>query len=127
MILWNLKTYLLILIRNTKGYRCGAFTSKAWSSCNSYVSDQNTFLFSLEFQERYFNYDGNYAFYDNSSYGPCFGSSGSTDKSDLFIGDSFNNGNCYCNFPYYFSGTRVRSLSGGYFTFKVDEMEVYEI
>ena len=37
----NGKGYTLTLVRNTKGYRCGGFTSKSWSSCNSNVNDPN--------------------------------------------------------------------------------------
>ena len=119
----NNKGYTLTLIRNTRGYRCGGFTSKNWSSCNSTVNDPNAFLFSLEYKEKYPSYDGTNAIYDHSSYGPTFGS-----NTDLYIVNSCrqNNSN-QCNFPYYYCGTRARGLSGGTYNFKVDDLEVYQI
>ena len=35
------KGYTLTLIINTKGYRCGAFISQSWTSCNKYINDPN--------------------------------------------------------------------------------------
>ena len=61
----NNKGYTLTLIRNTKGYRCGGFTSQSWSSSGNYKADPNAFLFSLEFKEYYPTYDGTNAIYDN--------------------------------------------------------------
>ena len=64
----------LSLIRNTKGYRCGGFTSKSWcnyyNSYSTYTQDSNAFLFSLDYKEQYFNYDGQNALYDYSGLGP---------------------------------------------------------
>ena len=119
----NNKGYTLTLIRNTKGYRCGGFISKSWSSCGNYVNDPNAFLFSLDYKEQYFPYEGNNAFYDNSSYGPTFGNG-----HDLYISNNCSsNYSSYCNFPYAYSGTKARVLSGGYYCFKVHEIEVYQI
>ena len=63
----NGQGYTLTLIRNTKGYRCGAFITKSWGSSNGYINDPNAFLFSLEYKEQYFTYDGTNAI--GSSYG----------------------------------------------------------
>ena len=119
----NGQGYTLTLIRNTKGYRCGAFITKSWGSSNGYINDPNAFLFSLEYKEQYFTYDGTYAIYDHSSYGPFFGNNG-----DLCISNNCrqNNSN-YCNFPYTYKGNKYRCLSGGWYNFKVDELEVYRI
>ena len=111
------------MVRNTKGYRCGGFTSKSWSSCGGYVEDSNAFLFSLEFKEKYPSYDGKNAIYDVYNYGPTFGNG-----YDLYIADGCHgNNSSYCNFPYAFCGTRARALSGGAYNFRVDELEVYQI
>ena len=119
----NYQGYTLSLIRNTKGYRCGGFTSKNWTSCGNYVNDPNAFLFSLEYKEQYFTYDGNNAIYDNGSYGPSFGNG-----CDLNIANNCTqNISSYCNFPYTYSGVKVRVLSGGFYYFKVNEIEVYKI
>ena len=114
----------LSLIRNTKGFRCGGFTTQSWSSSGSNLNDNYAFLFSLDYKECYFNYDGKNAIYDNSGLGPCFGNSG----NDLYIANQCRqNYSSYCNFPYCYDGIRVRVLSGGYYNFKVHEIEVFKI
>ena len=119
----NGQGYTLTLIKNTKGYRCGAFITQSWSSSGSNIKDQNAFLFSLEYKEYYPTYDGTNAIYDYSSYGPTFGS-----NNDLYIANGFlNNNSSYTNFPYYYCGTRARCLTGGSYNFKVKELEVYKI
>ena len=119
----NSKGYTLSLIRNTKGYRCGGFTSQSWGSRGSYVNDVNAFLFSLDYKEQYFTYDGNNAIYDYSSYGPTFGNG-----CDLYIANSCSqNYSSYCNFPYSYAGNITRILTGGFYNFKVNEIEVYQI
>ena len=119
----NSKGYTLTLIRNTRGYRCGGFTTQSWGSRGSNVNDSNAFLFSLEFKEKYPSYDGSNAIYDHGSYGPTFGST-----TDLCIANGcFGNNSSQCNFPYYYCGTRARALSGGSNNFRVNELEVYQI
>ena len=119
----NYQGYTLSLIRNTKGYRCGGFTSKNWTSCGNYVNDPNAFLFSLEYKEQYFTCDGINAIYDNGSYGPTFGNG-----NDLYIANNCTqNNSSYCNFPYSYGGVRARVLNGGFYTLKVNEIEVYKI
>lgn len=119
----NNKGYTLTLIRNTKGYRCGGFTSQSWSSSGSYKNDPSAFLFSLEFKEYYPTYDGTNAIYDNSGNGPTFGSG-----YDLcIVNGCYNSNSNYCQFPYSYCGARQRALTGGVYNFKVNEIEVYKI
>ena len=119
----NSKGYTLTLVRTNKGYRCGGFTSQSWSSSGSNIDDQNAFLFSLDYKEQYFTNDGKNAIYDNSSYGPTFGNT-----HDLYIANGCSqNYSSYCDFPYAYSGVKPRILSGGFYNFKVNEMEVYQI
>ena len=121
----NNKGYTLSLIRSTKGFRFGGFTTQSWSSSGSYINDVNAFLFSLDFKECYFTYEGLNAIYDYSSYGPTFGSG-----HDLCIANQCTqNNSSYCNFPYSYGGGIVgnRILTGGYYCFKVQEIEVYKI
>ena len=115
----------LTIIRTNKGFRCGGFASKDWQSSNSNIDDENAFLFSLDYKEQYFPNEGKYALYDYYTYGPTFGST-----NDLYIADGCsNNYSSYSNFPYYFGGKSCfcRALTGGYYNFKVDELEVYKI
>ena len=115
----------LTLIRTNKGFRCGGFASKPWQSSNSNITDENAFIFSLEYKEQYFPNEGQNALYDYYTYGPTFGST-----SDLYIADQCaHNYSSYSNFPYYYGGKSCfcRGLTGGYYNFKVDEIEVYKI
>ena len=119
----NSKGYTLTLVRTNKGYRSGGFTSQSWTSSGGNIDDQNAFLFSLDYKEQYFTNDGKNAIYDNSSYGPTFGNT-----HDLYIANGCSqNYSSYCDFPYAYSGVKPRILSGGFYNFKVNEMEVYQI
>ena len=120
----NNRENTLTLVRTTKGYRCGGFTTQKWSSRSSYVNDKNAFLFSLEFKEMYpINNDGINAIYDSSDRQATFGNG-----HDLYIANSCSqNYSSYCNFPYAYHGLKQRSLTGGVYNFKVDDMEVYQI
>lgn len=119
----NSKGYTLTLVRTNKGYRSGGFTSQSWTSSGSNIDDQNAFLFSLDYKEQYFTNDGKNAIYDNSSYGPTFGNT-----HDLYIANGCSqNYSSYCDFPYAYSGVKPRILSGGFYNFKVNEIEVYQI
>ena len=119
----NSKGPTLSLIRTTKGYRFGGYTSVSWGSRGSCVGDPNAFIFSLEFKEKYISNDGENAIYDDGSYGPSFGSG-----NDFRIANQCNNNyNSICNYPYNYYGTRARGLTGGVYQFKVSEIEVYKI
>ena len=73
----------LTLIRNTKGFRFGGFTTQSWSNSNNYKKDPYAFLFSLDYKEYYPSYDGKNAIYDDSRCGPRFG------DDDIEIRDNF--------------------------------------
>ena len=120
----NNKGYTVTLIRTTKGYRCGGFTTQNWSSRGSYVNDVNAFLFSLEFKEMYpINQEGTNAIYDSSDRQATFGNG-----HDLYIANNCSqNYSSTCNFPYAYHGLKQRCLTGGVYNFKVDDMEVYLI
>ena len=105
----NGQGYTLTLIRNTLGYRSGGFTTQSWNSYGNYIGDNNAFLFSLDYKECYFTFDGINAIYDNSGNGPS------------------QNNSSYCNFPYSYGGGKYRVFTGGYYNFKVHEIEVYQI
>ena len=100
----------LSLIRNTKGYKCGGFTSKIW--CN-YYNSYKSFLFSLDYKEQYFTYDAQNSIYDYSSLGTSFR------NNYLYISNNCSqNMSSYSNFPFYYSGNKMRALTGGYYNFK---------
>ena len=121
----NNKGNTISLIRTTKGFRFGGFTTQSWSSSSSYKNDNNAFVFSLDYNQCYYTYEGMNAIYDISGYGPTFGNG-----HDFCIANqctqNFSN---YCNFPYGYGGgdIRARILTGGYYCFKVQEIEVFQI
>ena len=120
----NNKGYTVTLVRTTKGYRCGGFTTQSWSSRGNYANDVNAFLFSLEFKEMYpINQEGTNAIYDSSDRQATFGNG-----QDLYIANNCSqNYSSSCNFPYAYHGLKQRCLTGGVYNFKVDDMEVYQI
>ena len=118
----NKKGYTLTLVRTTRGFRCGGFTTQNWTSSGKFKKDINAFLFSLEYKEYYPSYDGTNAIYDADGYGPTFGMG-----HDLYISSNCCKNNSKCGFPSSYYGTRYRSLSGGVDIFKVNEIEVYKI
>ena len=60
----NNKGATLTLIRNTKGFRFGGFTTQSWSNSNNNKKDPYAFLFSLDYKEYYPSYDGEKAIYE---------------------------------------------------------------
>jgi hypothetical protein len=103
---------------------------------NSFISDQNTFIFSLDSKEKYNlkqNLKGQYAIYHstNNLYGCCFGYCG----DDLAVGNHFLKGNnSYCcgnGDTYYSFETDNYKMIGdetkGKIYFKIAELEVYKV
>ena len=73
------KPATLTIIRTTKGYIFGGYTSSAWDSTGIYKADPNAFLFSLlnvrsAPQLMPVQVGGTKSIYCNASYGPTFGS-----------------------------------------------------
>ena len=67
----------------------------------------------LYYKEYYLSYDGSNVIYDNSSYGPTFGSG-----HDSHIHNNRTSNNSSRNFPTSYGGTRYRGLTGGVSSFK---------
>lgn len=78
----------LTVIKTTKGYIFGGFTTKTWQSNGGYVTDPNAFLFSLINKDSkpfkvLCSDGGKHAINCDSCFGPCFGG------NDKFIKDIF--------------------------------------
>ena len=76
----------------------------------------------LYYKEYYLSYDGSNAIYDNSSYGPTFGSG-----HDLYIYNNCTSNNSSCNFPTSYCGTRYRGLTGGVSSFKTTSQKFIKL
>ena len=69
--------------------RFGGFTDAQWEqSSGNYKTGSNGFIFSLDYNEIYYNKDNQYNIYCHSGYGPTFGGG-----FDFYICDSCNSSN----------------------------------
>ena len=99
----------------------------SWASTNGYREDKDAFIFALDTHQKFVQYTNfNYAIYDNSSYGPTFGSG-----YDLYIANgckSNQSSYCYSNSSYgfYYSYNLINTGSQQT-TFQVADYEVYLI
>jgi len=125
------------IIKINNGRIIGGYTAIPWKlEDNSFISDQNTFIFSLDSKEKYNlkqSLKGQYAIYHstNNLYCCCFGYCG----DDLAVGNGFLKGNnSYCcgnGDTYYSFETDNYKMIGdetkGKISFKIDELEVYKV
>ena len=123
----NGKGATITFVKTTAGKRVGGFTMVPWTSANSYKADPDSFIFSLDTYQKFVQYKnfGN-AIYDNSSYGPTFGSG-----HDLYIADqckSNTSSYCYSNHSYgFYNSYNLINPGNQQTTFQVSDYEVYLI
>lgn len=115
----------LTVIKDSRGYIFGGFTTVGWAQTSSYYSDSNAFLFTLHNPHsipptKFTGSDSN-AIYCNSSYGPTFGSG-----HDIYVDSSFSS--CSISFPSTFRDTtgKGNAIFTGNTSFDVSEMEVWQ-
>ena len=118
------------LFKNEKGYIFGGYASTDWTSCNSYKSAPDSFIFILTNiygtePTKFPNSDSSYSIFDYSSYGPTFGNS-----CDIHI---YKN-STFSIFPSSYQdilGKGNSILTGNSndnnFNFKLKEIEVFKI
>ena len=123
------------IIKTENGRIIGGYTTIPWSDrYDAYISDKDSFIFSVDSKEKYNlkkELDGKYAIYHDNGYCCCFGYCG----DDLAIGNNFLKGkNSYCcgnGDNYYSFETNNNNLIGinqkGRINFKIFEMEIYKI
>jgi hypothetical protein len=120
----------ITVLRSTSGYLFGGYASQSWKSTNTSINAPNSFLFLLTNangnQPTKFLYNNNgQALYDNSGYGPTFGS-----NHDLHISNGSNaNTNSYCNLGGSYTdtiGLGQATFTGGR-TFQITEIEVFKL
>jgi len=120
----------MTVLRSTNGYLFGGYASQSWQSTNTSINAPNSFLFLLTNangnQPTKFLYNNNgQALYDNSGYGPTFGS-----NHDLCISNGSNsNANSYCTLGSSYTdtiGLGKATFTGGY-NFQINEIEVFKL
>ena len=129
------KSPTISIIKTEKGKIIGGYTTIPWINENiSYISDENTFIFSVDSKEKYNvkkKLNGKNAVYHSSSWCCCFGYCG----NDLAVGDKFLQGNnSYCcgnGDNYYSFETTNNKMFGtsniGKIEFKISELEIFKI
>lgn len=117
----------LTLIKTTKSYIFGGYTSRLWNECkennNYYKYDSNSFLISLTSQPiRLDIINKNYSIYTWSLYGPTFGNG-----YDIYIADLSNQHRFSNTRPSGTYGNYDKNLLAGERNFQTVEIETYTI
>ena len=115
----------ITIIRTDQELRFGGYTTKTWNCDNDCKEDNEAFLFSLNNKKKYNVKKGTEcAIYCNKDYGPSFG-----EGFDLCLCDNYMGINgSYSHFPTsYGKGYKSNELTGGNFSFRVLDAEVYQV
>ena len=118
--------YTVSILQTTKGYIFGGYTEKTWEndSCGTYIKDDNSFVFSIDYMKIYKHVKGTEAIYHNDNCGPtfsyCFYLQKNFSKNENFSGKKFSAALYYSGFK------RNYELSGEEY-FSLDEIEVFQI
>ena len=125
--LCDFKGPTLTIIKTSNGKRIGGFTYKDWNkNTNAFISDNKSFLFDLDQNQRYNVVNADKAIWSEAEYGPIFGA-----NHDLVIyqncfveqkgGYYYKPNNSYYDYSNCSDGNKSQIF------FKVEEMEVYQI
>ena len=114
----------LTIIKSTNGNIFGGYTGAAWSSSGDYISDTNSFIFSLINQSndpfKAKCTDNQYEIVGNESHGPTY-------CSAFHISSNSNtNLNSFSSFGSYIHGTYGDAILAGSKNFQTVEIEVFE-
>jgi len=115
----------IILIRSTSKKVFGGYTDVSWNRDDQYQSTDKSFLFSMDFKEKFKLKPGHaqYAIKGSKELGPCFGGG-----HDLRLSPDFKSEECsgYIGFSYEAGGKYASDIYGDT-SFFVDEIEVYKV
>ena len=125
----------LTIIKTTKGYIFGGYTSVAWNSASTWKADRNAFIFSLVNIRSMpllipVKNGDQYSINCNGAYGPTFGGS-----HDIHIANNSNTSNISYSklgFSYNFTSfslqtTEANSFLAGSYYFQTSEIEVFQL
>lgn len=113
------------IIKTDQGLRFGGYTTKTWNYDEECKSDDEAFLFSMDYKKKYLiNKYTDCAIYCHPEYGPTFG-----EGFDLCLCDNYMGVNgSYSNFPKsYGKGNPTHELTGKNPYFRIADVEVYQI
>ena len=122
------KKNTLTLVRTSLGKVCGGFTTQNWHVVGGFKKDDNAFLFSVDRKMKFPVRSPFQAIYTNSNYMITFGQG-----HDLYIASGCNkNQISYSNLNVTYDASRipaneVKSVLGGAYNFKVEELEIFEV
>ena len=109
-------------VKATNGRKFGGFANQAFNSNNGWISDQNCFVFSLNYHECYYYNNNGYMIYGSSSCGPYWGSG-----NDLCLaGGCGSDATSDTNDGSFDYKGRTHALSGGT-SFQAVDYETYEL
>ena len=121
------KSPTITIIKTTKGYRFGGYTTKCWIKATrwEYFKDSEAFLFSFFHNKKYIIRNSNEdAIGCHEIRGPSFG----YDAKDIYIWEGCTQTNeNRCETPYSYLTTQKSELTNGDVHFQVDHYEVYII
>ena len=111
----------LTFISTSDNKKIGGFLSKSFGGNQGNISDNNAFLFSLNYNEKYPSLNQAYNYDDSDKLGPKFG------NTCIIIKDKFlNNKNSYYH-PYTCRYDFAKRNNNTVFHFKTLDLEVYQI
>ena len=114
------------IIKTTKGLKFGGYTEKTWENdSGTWIIDDKSFVFSLEYMKIYNHIQGKNAIYHDNKFGPSF-------VGCYYQKINFNENS---NYTYgkedsnnFFSGfSRNYELTNGESNFTIEETEVFKV
>ena len=117
----------ITVIQTTKGYKFGGYAEQTWEnhSDGSWIKDDKSFVFSIDYMKIYNHVNGTDAILHNNSYGPSF-------QYCIYLYNDFSKNKNYTdvknNANSNYSGfNRDYELNDGERYFSVSEIEVFQI
>ena len=113
------------IIQTTKGYKFGGYAEQTWEnhSDGSWIKDDKSFVFSIDYMKIYNHVNGTHAIYRSNNNGPTFDSCIYLRK-DFSKNENETSGKNSAN--YHYSGfNRDYELNDGEVDFSVAEIEVF--
>ena len=119
--LCDYKGSTLTIISTSDNKKIGGFLSKSFGGNQDYISDNNAFLFSLNYNQKYPSLNQGNNYQDLKFQGPIFGS------TSIYIENNFlsSNRNRYCSYTKRYDFGRRNNDKDFYF--KVINLEIYQI
>lgn len=112
----------VIILKTTRGFVFGGYTSESWDKSGEFKCDNDSFLFSMNFQRIYPINANTKAIYCLTTYGPTFGGG----HDICILNNCLHTSKNYCYFNGTFEGANFE-INGNDQYFTVQELEVYKV